>query len=85
MDKTALDNYGYEHRPYSSRFRPELDVTEELGEELTNRYQKLVGVMMCSIELERIDILTEVSCLSQHLCSPREGHIDDVYRIFVYL
>ena len=31
VDKTALKNYGYWHRPYSSRFRPELYVTEELG------------------------------------------------------
>ena len=29
--------------------------------------------------------MTEVSYLSQHLCSPREGHLDDVYRIFSYL
>ena len=31
VDKTALKNYGYGHRPYSSSFRPELDVTEKLG------------------------------------------------------
>ena len=24
----------------------------------------------------------ELSCLSQHLCSPREGHLNAVYRIF---
>ena len=29
--------------------------------------------------------LTEVSCLSQHLCSPREGHLDAVYHIYGYL
>ena len=27
----------------------------------------------------------EVSCLSQHLCSPIEGYLDNVYRIFGYL
>ena len=27
----------------------------------------------------------EVNFLSQHLCSPREGHLDAVYRIFRYL
>ena len=27
----------------------------------------------------------DVSCLSQHLCSLREGQLDDVYRIFGYL
>ena len=43
--------------PYSSSFRPELDVTEELGEELTNRYQKIIGVLKWSIELGSIDIL----------------------------
>ena len=85
VDKMSLNNYGYGHMPYSSRFRTELDFTEELGEELTNRYQQLIGVLRFSIELGRIDILTEVGCLSQHLCSPREVHIDDVYRIFIYL
>ena len=29
--------------------------------------------------------MTEVSCLSQQVCSPREGHLDAVYRIFIYL
>ena len=28
--------------------------------------------------------MTEVSCLSQHLCSPSKGHLNDVYRIFRY-
>ena len=29
--------------------------------------------------------MTEVICLSQHLCSPCEGHLNDVYKIFRYL
>ena len=81
----ALNNYGDEHRSYSSSFRPELHVTEELGEELTNRYQQLSGVMSWSIELGRIYILMKVICLSQHLCSAREGHIGVVYFILRYL
>ena len=52
---------------------------------MTNRYQQHIGVMSCSIEFGRVDILTEVSYLSPHLCYPREGHLDDVYRIFRYL
>ena len=52
---------------------------------MTNRYQQLIVLLRWSIELGRIDILTEVSCLSQHLCSPREGHLDYVYLIFRYL
>ena len=45
VNKTALKNYGDGHMPYLSRFSPELDVTEEPGKELTNRYQKLIRVM----------------------------------------
>ena len=29
--------------------------------------------------------MTDLSCLSQHLCSPREGHLNTVYKIFRYL
>jgi hypothetical protein len=42
-------------------------------------------VLRWAVELGRIDIMTEVSCLSQHLCSPRVGHLDAVYSIFRYL
>jgi len=60
-------------------------VSKELNEQLLNRYQQLIGVLRWSIELGRIDIMTEVSCLSQHLCSPREGHLLAVYKVFHYL
>ena len=32
VDNMALNNYGDGNRPYSSSFRPEIDVTEELVE-----------------------------------------------------
>ena len=50
-----------------------------------NRYQQLIGVLKWSIELGKIDILAEVSCLYQKLCYPIEVHGDTVYRIFIYL
>ena len=56
MDKTEIKNYGDGHRPYSSSFRSEVYITEELVEELTNRYQKLIGLLRCSIELVSIFI-----------------------------
>ena len=62
-----------------------MDVTDELYEELTNRFKQLIGVIRWSIELGRIDIMTEVSCFSQHVCSPREGNLNAVYKIFRYL
>ena len=58
VDKMVLKNYGDGHRKHSSTFRPELYVTEKLGEEMTYRYQKLIGVLRWSIELRRIDVLT---------------------------
>ena len=84
-DKAPLKMFGDGHRPYPSSYRPELDVTELLSDALINRYQQLIGMLRWSIELGRIDIQTEVSCLSQHLCAPREGHMKAAYQIFRYL
>ena len=82
---SALKNCGDGKRPYPSSYRPEIDVTPELNDDLGNRFQQLIGILRWSIELGRIDIYTEVSCLSQYLCSPREGHLLAAYKIFRYL
>ena len=84
-DDSALKNCGDGKRPYPLSYRPEIDVTKELNPQLLNRYQQLIGTLRWAIELGRIDIYTEVSCLSQHLCNPREGHLLAVYKIFRYL
>ena len=62
-----------------------MDVTNELDEEFINRFQSIIGVISWSIELGKIDIITGVSCFSRHLCSPREGRLNDVYKVFRYL
>ena len=72
-------------RPFPINYRPEIDTSPELGDELGSRYLQLIGILRWSIELGRLDIQTEVSVLSQHQCNPREGHLDAVYRIFWYL
>lgn len=82
---SALKNVGDGKRPYPSSYRPELDVTNELNDQLANRFQQLIGILRWSIELGRLDIYTEVSCLSQHLCNPREGHLLAAYKVFRYL
>ena len=84
-DNAALKMFGDGKRPYPSSYRPEIDVSPVLGTVLIQRYQQLIGILRWSIELGRIDIHTEVSCLSQHLCAPREGHLQNVYKIFRYL
>lgn len=80
-----LKVYGKCKRPYPSKYRPELDTTDELDADGIHKYQELIGVLRWAIELGRIDIIVEVSCLSQYLCSPRKGHLDSVYHIFRYL
>ena len=84
---SPLKTYGKRsgERPFPVDYRPEIDITPELGDELTTRYLQLIGILRWSIELGRIDIITEVSVLSQHQCNPREGHLDAVYRIFWFL
>ena len=81
----SLKQFGTGLRPYPASYRPEMDVSPTLDEEGTNRFQQLIGILRWSIELGRIDILTEVSCLSQHLAEPRDGHLVAVYKIFKYL
>ena len=66
-------------------YRPELDVSDVLGDELHSRYMQLIGVLRWAVELGRIDIATEVSLLSQHNALPRKGHLDAVYQVFAYL
>ena len=71
--------------PFPTSYRPELDMTPELGPELASRYSQLIGMLRWAIELSRINICCEVSVLSQHLALPRQGHLDMVYHVFAYL
>ena len=45
--------------PFPSNYKPELDVTDELGPELSLRYLQLVGICRWAVELGRIDIICE--------------------------
>jgi hypothetical protein len=83
----VLSTYGARSssRPFPVNYRPECDVSKELGPELGSRYLQLIGILRWAVELGRIDIYTEVSILSQHQCLPRVGHLDALYRMFWYL
>ena len=69
----------------SSTYRPELDATNFCSPDLINVYQTMLGVLRWIIELGRIDILHEVSLLSQYLVQPREGHLSQACNVFRYL
>ena len=44
-NKADLKSLGGGHRPNPSSYRPELDVNDEFNEDLTNIFEKLIGVL----------------------------------------
>ena len=71
--------------PMPINYEPELDATPHCDEEHASRYRQIIGILRWAIELGRIDILTEVSLLSQYQADPREGHLEALYWIVNYL
>ena len=66
-------------------YKPELDSTEELSSDEITYFQELIGILCWSIEIGRVDILTEVSMLSAYQASPRRGHLKALLQIFAYI
>ena len=71
--------------PMYQSYKPELDNSKELSAEDTTYFQELIGILRWSIEIGRVDILTEVSMLSAYQASPREGHMKAILQIFAYI
>ena len=69
-DWKILSQYGDSRRPYLSIFHPDIDTFANIDENSVHYYQQHIGVLHWAIKIGRIDIITEVSCLSQHLCNP---------------
>ncbi len=69
----------------SMTYLPELNITEELSEQDVMFYQELIGVLRWATEIGTVDILLEVSLLSQYQANPREGHLEQLLHIFGYL
>jgi len=65
-------------------WRWQIDISTELDKNGVHEYQQHIGVLRWVIELSRIDIMTEVSCLSQHLCATQVNHLELVYKIYHY-
>jgi hypothetical protein len=71
--------------PFTGGYKPELDESPELDPIRENLYQSQIGILRWCVELGRIEIITEVSMLSTHLCVPREGHPEAVFHVIAYL
>ena len=65
-------------------YHPETNISDELGDDLATQYQQMIGILRWPIELEHIDIITELSFLSSFKVSPREGHLEATHQIFGY-
>ena len=62
--------------PFPTSYKPELDVTPELNDELGSLFLQLIGILRWAIKLGRIDIFVKLSQLSQHQALPRWGHLE---------
>ena len=71
--------------PMTQSFIPELDDSTELNDSDQTYYQELIGVLRWATEIGRIDILPEVSLLSQYQACPRKGHMQEIMHIFSFL
>ena len=71
--------------PLPTSYKPEVDVTDELGPDLVSRYLQLVGIARWAIELGRIDICHDIALLSQYQAAPRIGHLEALYHVFANL
>ena len=70
--------------PMTQSFIPELDDSPELNDNERAYYQELIGVLRWATELGRIDILREVSLLSQYQACPRKGHMQEIMQLVFY-
>ena len=66
-------------------YRPELDMSPLLDAAHTNFYQQQIGISRWAVELGRTELHCSVALLAQYLVAPRQGHLNQVYRMFAYL
>ena len=71
--------------PLANKYRPEVDISDEIQDKEASYYQSLIGILRWIVELGRADICVEVSMTSSHLAIPRKGCMEQVLRMFAYL
>ena len=60
--------------PMSTAYRPELDESPKLESYDITLYLELIGIIRWTTEIGRVDVMHEISILSQYQAIPREGH-----------
>ena len=67
------------------KYRPEIDISEELGAKEASYFQYLVGIIIWIFELGRFDICTETSIMPSHIALSRRGHLESLFHMFSYI
>jgi hypothetical protein len=71
--------------PFASGYDPDTDASPLANDEEASYMQQQIGVLRWIVELGRVDIITEVSCISSMVAMPRQGHLEAIYHIYAYL
>ena len=66
-------------------YRPEINISDELGDNLATQFQQTIGILRWSVGLGRINSIAELLFLSSFNISPCREHLEAAYRIFEYL
>ena len=71
--------------PFVVYYAPDMDNTPALKQDLASWYQSMIGMLSYMLELGRVDIITEVSMMASQITIPRDGHLELVLHVFVFL
>jgi hypothetical protein len=71
--------------PLPMDYRPELVIMPELMGDEGSYYHSQIEILHWIVELGRIDIVMEVSCLALCNVLPHRGHLEAVFHVFAYL
>ena len=71
--------------PLEKNDHPELDTSPELDAAGIAKYQSMIGAAQWLISLARFDIATAIMTLSRFRAAPRQGHLDQLKRVYGYV
>ena len=71
--------------PFPKDYRPDLSIKPEFGIFSAIYYNSYIGILLWIDELDRVDIITEVSMLYSHLAFPRQVKLEIIIKICAYL
>ena len=71
--------------PFVGDYAPETDEDPALDQDLESWYHYLIGTLRWMVEIGRVDIITDMSVMASQMDMPREGNLEAVLHVFVFL